>query len=589
VNPEAQRLLGYSLEELRVLRMGDLTAPLDWRGEEAVFADLIAGKRSSYQLEKSVLRKSREVVRVRGTTFAVPGEDGSIHLVVTMWEDVTQTHRAAKRLQEQAALLDIVPAAVMVLGLDDVVQHWSKGAERLYGWTATEVLGRNADRLLSREAAEELVERRRVIAANGAWEGTVRHVDRAGAAKLVESRVRVLRDEQGAVIARLVANIDVTERRRMEMHVTAAQRMESIGFVAAGAAHDFNNVLAPILMSASLLASETADPRVIELLSGIEGAAQRGAAIVRQLLFFARGEAGYRSLLAVKHIAEATVRLLHETFPRTIEVRCTVPDELAPVEGDATQLSQVLMTLCVHARDAMPDGGTLEICADNVTVEELYCSMHPGLRPGRFISLRVRDTGRGIPREQLTRVFEPYFMTGGLGLSVAYGVVREHGGTLTVTSEEGRGTTFNIMLPVLPEAGLTASKSPVADAPRGAGETVLVVDDEDLIRDLACKVLQHAGYRPITAHNGIEGVAEYARRPGEVAAVLMDINMPQMDGRTAIKILKALDPQARIILATGSLGMEKVSAQEELASFPRLCKPFGRGELLSLLHRVLHA
>lgn len=594
-NPHALEVLGYAKSAVGEHSLRDLALPEDWAEVSTLLNDVIDGRKSSFQQDRRLPQRDGEILWVRITTFGIPGEDGTIQMVVQMWEDISASRQAAIKLQEQAALLDLIPAAVVELDSQDTIVYWSAGAERLYGWSRDEAIGRRANIMTKAEPAEIVDERRRSLLERGEWEGCLDQVDQSGADRIVESRWRVFQPPGSEALSLLVINMDVTERKRLETQLTAAQRMESVGQLAAGIAHDFNNILAPIMMSASVLVDESGDAQTREMAKTIEKAGRRGAAVVRQLLSFARMDDRQRATVPVKHVIDASVRLLKEAFPRTITIASDVAEGLEPVGGDHDQLSRVLMSLCINARNAMPTGGTLTLTARNVIIDDLYCAMHPQLKAGHFVSIKVNDTGVGIPPDDLARILEPRpaggspGKLGGLGLAVAHEIVRDQGGALIVSSELNRGTTVELLLPVIEEEDNVRSSPEDSARLRGNGETILVVDDEEPIRTLVSQVLVTAGYQVIKAANGIEAVTEFARHPDTIQVVLMDLDMPRMDGRTAVHILREMDPNARIVIATGSLGLGKLAENEQLEAFPRLCKPFRREQLLSLLRELLTA
>jgi PAS domain S-box-containing protein len=528
---------------------------------------------------------------------------------------ITEGKRAEKQIQEQAALLELAQDAISVHGLDDRILFWNRSAERLYGWTAAEALGKKAGELLFRGgpgtsgASPTFEAAARAVREQGEWAGELRQVTRAGKEIVVESRWSLVRDEAGHPKARLVVSTDVTEKKRLEIQFLRAQRLESLGTLAGGIAHDINNVLTPILMGVGLLGMDLPRSERSAVLADLEASAQRGADMVQQILSFARGVDGQRVLLRLSHVITELERMVTRTFPKSIAVTVEVPPDLWPVAGDATQLYQMLMNLCVNSRDAMPDGGTLTITASNteegdpgagwrVAGTDLVNSVSspsPGSRHP-YVRLSVLDTGTGIPPDLLDKIFDPFFTTKehgkgtGLGLSTVLGIVKGHGGFVHVTSTVGTGTRVDAYLPAagMPrpsEAGKKTEKE-LSGPLRGRQELILVVDDELFIREITRKNLEAHGYRVLTARDGGEAVALYSRHGSEISAVLTDMMMPGMGGASTIRALRALNPAVRIIVVSG-LSVATECAEADVQGF--LAKPYKVERLLQTLGEVLRA
>ncbi len=385
---------------------------------------------------------------------------------------------------------------------------------------------------------------------------------------------------------------DVTEKKKLEEQFLRAQRMEAIGALASGIAHDLNNILAPMLMAATLLKAKLSEPRDQAMATIVENGAQRGAAIIRQLLMFSRGLAGARVNVQVRHLLNEMMHIVRETFPRNIEVERHGPAELWTVKADATQLHQVLMNLCVNARDAMPNGGMLSLSAENVRLNEQQAQFHPLARPGAYVVLTVADTGQGIPPDIIHRIFDPFFTTKpvgqgtGLGLSTVLGIVKSHDGFVTVSSEPGHGTAFKVYLPAA-DAPESKADTPELAAPAGRDELILLVDDEAPIREATREVLERNRYRIVSAANGEEGLRMFVEHRDSIQLVLTDIMMPVMGGIDMIRSVRILEPNIKIIAATG---LDEPNARGELAALgvtDILLKPFEPVGLLRTLRRAL--
>jgi PAS domain S-box-containing protein len=519
--------------------------------------------------------------------------DGKPYQYIAIRSDITERKRAEQQIHEQAALLDQAQDAILVRDLDQNILYWNKGAEKIYGWTAEEVVGKNAEELLFKDRSGQFDAAREAILQQGEWKGDMHQTRRDGTEIIVESRWTLVRDEQGQPKSILVINTDTTEKKRMESQFLRAQRMESIGTLAGGIAHDLNNVLSPILMAIDMLQLKTTDESSRKWLDVLRTNAERGGNMVRQVLSFARGVEGERVALQPKHLIKEIVKILKETLPKSIEINFRVPDDLWIISADATQMHQVLMNLCVNSRDAMPEGGSIWIKAENVFVDQNYARMHLEAKSGRYVVITVSDTGPGMTPEVQSRIFEPFFTTKemtkgtGLGLSTALTIVKSHGGFINVYSELHKGSQFTIYLPALDAPGLAEGEKTQTDLPAGNGELVLVVDDEESIREITRGTLETFGYKVMTASDGTEALAIYADHKNEIEVVLTDMVMPFMDGSATIRALQRMNPAVRIIAASG-LGTGQRAGEGALEGVSVfLNKPYTAERLLKTLAQVL--
>lgn len=515
--------------------------------------------------------------------------DGSFTGYIGSCIDVTQSKQAAEKIQEQAALLDVTTDAIFVRDLNNQILFWNKGAERLYGWQAQEVTSSNAIALLSKDLAQ-FEEAMKTVTSLGEWSGELSKVTKSGKKIIVESRWTLMRDRLGQPKSILCVDTDITEKKQLALQFLRAQRLESIGTLASGIAHDLNNVLAPILMTAQLLQMKIADERSQNLLKTLESNAKRGAALIKQVLSFARGVEGKHTTLQLRHLIAEIKQITKQTFPKSIEISTNIPSNLWSVTGDATQLDQVLMNLCVNARDAMPNGGSLRITAENISLDENYARMHLEAKVGTYIVITVADTGMGMPREIRERIFEPFFTTKelgkgtGLGLSTVVGIVKSHGGFVNVYSELERGTQFQVYLPAVE----TIESQAVGELEPGLGngELILVVDDEAAIRESTKTYLETYNYKVMTASDGIEAIAVYVQHRAQISLVVIDLMMPTMDGPTTIRTLQKLNPQVKIVAVSGLASNTQVaSAGNGVKAF--LSKPYTTQELLKTINELL--
>jgi two-component system, cell cycle sensor histidine kinase and response regulator CckA len=406
--------------------------------------------------------------------------------------------------------------------------------------------------------------------------------------------IRVEKDARGRTVKTRGANLDITERKSLESQLLRAQRMETVGTLASGVAHDLNNILTPMLMAAGLLRHKLVDESDRNVLTMMERNARRGASIIGQLLAFSRGVEGERAVIQVRHLIEEMVNIMRETFPRNIEIEHDEPTGLWNVLADATQIHQVIMNLCVNARDAMPAGGHLQLRAHNVQLGPEEARLHPLARPGAYLVLTVADSGHGIPPAIIDRIFDPFFTTkevgkgSGLGLSTVLGITKSHGGFVTVQSVPGKGATFQVYLPAEVETPATEKGGSTPPLPSGRGELILIVDDEESVREAARSILEKFSYEVVVAGNGDEALRVLRGQQGRVRLVLTDMVMPGLEGLALIRSLREQDPGVRIVACSGMDHQEKRAELEALGVGEVLAKPYTLSELLRVVDHALN-
>jgi signal transduction histidine kinase/ActR/RegA family two-component response regulator len=424
------------------------------------------------------------------------------------------------------------------------------------------------------------------------WKGELRQTNQAGAELIVESRWTLVYDSDNRPKSILLINTDVTEKKKLETQFFRSQRLENIGMLASGIAHDLNNVLSPIMMAVPMLRDCLSRPEDQYLLDTLGRSVRRGAELVGQILSFARGAEGENKIIQLKHLLADIETMVRETFPKNIRLQKNVDQELWTTRGNATQIHQVLLNLCVNARDAMPAGGTLTLLAKNGQIEEAHAGRHPEVKPGPCVVITVADTGMGIAPEMLEEIFEPFFTTKepgkgtGLGLATVRGILKNHGGFVEVRSEIGKGTQFEVWVPAIEKKITQTGEEKPVEMPSGGGELIMVVDDEEAIQQIARATLENYGYRVLSAINGVEAVTLYRRHGSEVKAVLLDSTMPLMDGAATLRVLRQIAPDVSILGVSGldsetgfSIGPDGVQAF--------LTKPYTAQELLVKLSAVL--
>jgi PAS domain S-box-containing protein len=562
-------------QTVRSLRDAVDSGASDWRAE---YRFICADGREAWVMDRGyVIRDARgEPLRVVGGMT-----------------DLTERKRAELARAWQAELLDQTLDAILVERLDGVVRYWNRSAAALFGLGQAQVVGQKLRELLALDH-DALDAIRAQVMVRGFWAGEV-VLPRAGGRELVlDTRWRLLRDEAGQPEELLVVATDVSERKQIELQYLRAQRLESVGTLAGGIAHDLNNILTPIMMSASLLRMELQDAEQLELVSDIASAAQRGAEIIQQILSFARGAEGRRAPLDPGMLLRDVARIGRESFMRTIEILAEVPDALPAVLGDATQLHQVLLNLMINARDAMPDGGTLTLSAEPVHLDARYVEGHPDARCGDYIVISVSDTGTGIEANIRDRIFEPFFTTkpigqgSGLGLTTVMAIIKGHEGFIHLYTEVDRGTTFKIYLPAVASDAPLRENTP-KPLPRGSGELILLVDDEPAILGTTRQMLEAFGYRVLVAADGAEALGTYAANKDRIAIVLTDVMMPFMDGIAMARAMLRMNPQARIIAASGLNAHGTTARLLDVGVRHFLPKPFTADTLLTVLREVIEA
>jgi PAS domain S-box-containing protein len=499
---------------------------------------------------------------------------------------------AEEKIIEQAALLDKSADAILVIDLNNRCTYWNASAEALYGWPAQEVYGKTADQIVFRD--RPYFERAKALTLQrGEFSDQSCQIGKGEKPVTVETRWTLVRDDEGRPKSILIVSTDISERKKIEEQFLRTQRMESIGTLAGGIAHDLNNVLAPIMMSVEMLKEKFKDENSRRMLGILETSARRGAGMVKQVLTFARGVDGERILLQPKHLIKDISKIIHDTFPKTIQLKLNISESLWSILGDATQLHQVLLNLAVNARDAMPNGGTLSIIAENCVVEDGVDPPAPGIMPGYYTLIKVSDNGTGIPPEVLEKIWEPFFTTKamgkgtGLGLSTVLGILRSHNGVVAVQTETNKGTTFFIYLPAQDSAGSSPVEEGPKELPVGNGELILAIDDEASILRMTQETLETFGYRVVTARDGTEAVAAFTAHRDEIRGVITDLLMPHMDGPSTIRVLRKLDPNVKVIAASGLVEAEKLKDVTGLESIPFLMKPYTAEKLLTTLQQLL--
>ncbi len=521
--------------------------------------------------------------------------------VAVYLRDVTEAELLRQELVDKTAelaaqdsMFEEANAAMIMRDLDGTIRSWNAAAMHLYGWTREEAVGRGARELLY--AAPAQYDRALDVALrDGGWSGELQQINKSGALLNVRSTWTVVRDKQGQPESISTINSDITEQRRHDELESRAERMDSLGTLASGIAHDLNNVLAPVLMAVQLLTPDETDPARLQILKSTELAVKRGADMVRQVLSFARGTSGQSLEIDFADVLAELESI--ESSGNGSRIRFDVAQELWPVTGDPTQLLQVLMNLVTNARDASPDGGTVSVRVRNLTLADEYSTVSHIAPPGDYVQIEVEDDGEGMSPAVLRRIFEPFYTTKlagsgtGLGLSTSLAIVRGHGGYMQAYSEPGQGSIFRVHLPALrnrPRAKVSSSTVGVEPEPRGDNQLVLIVDDEPAMRMMARLVLEAHGYRTAVAGNGAEALEFIESGREDIDVVLTDIAMPVMDGAAMAAYLKGNHPSIPVIGMSGLTANSDVARETGSGVDYFVAKPFTSSQILRTVFEALN-
>ena len=517
----------------------------------------------------------------------------AIHQALRNAAERVRLNQAEAIIREQGALLDKAQDAIIVCNMKRSIIYWNQGAERIYGWSAAEVMGKDIRELLFHgDIPPEAKEAAKHMDKGDEWIGELPEFTKDGRTVIVQVRVTLIRDERGHKKSLLIINTDITEKKNYETQLLRAQRMESLGTLAGGIAHDLNNALAPIIIGAQLLKEDKGNVERDKILDMICASANRGADMVRQILSFARGAKPQTQQIPVRQLINEMVKIVRNTFPKSISISVRTGGRLWDVSGDATELHQIILNLCVNARDAMPQGGTLTLHAENQTLNTGAKNLPPDMPSGNYVMLAVTDTGTGIPPEVLPRIFEPFFSTKtsdqgtGLGLSTVANIIKHHNGFIQVQSEISHGTEFQIYLPATPTA--EPASPPQAALPVGHGELILVMDDEAAVRQMTQTTLENFGYQVVTAICGLTGITTFVEHRQEIKLLVSDTDMPIMGGLAAINVIQKIAPEIPIIIASGSKHDPDSYKRINTKHLTALDKPYTVEQLLRTVAKALN-
>lgn len=592
VNQAFCTLTGHAYEELLQKTIFDLLCRVEREAIRLNWNGIV--DRSIGQSETSVRKEDGQLLMLK-MTFLHPTCTHS-KVICVFCKDITEEIEQKQMMRLQTHALSTAANAVVITDVDARIIWVNRAFTTFTGFTPDEAIGGFPGQLLKSGRHTEAFYREmwQTVTRGEVWQGELINRRKDGTLYPEEMTITPLFDEEGAISHYIAIKQDLTKRKELEQLFLRSQRMESIGTLAGGIAHDLNNVLSPIVMSADLLIMQTEDERTREMLMMIKEGAKRGADIIRQLLTFARGEEEELAELQLRHLLKNLVKVYRETFPKNIVLEERLSPDVLPVMGEATQLHQVFTNLLINARDAMPEGGDLLIEAENIVVDSQWAELHPHARAGHFVRIRIQDQGTGIPESLHQKIFDSFFTTKpigkgtGLGLSTVLTIVKAHKGFVLLQSTEHVGTTFDVYIPVCPDQHLDLEEQKEEEIPMGSGEQLLVIDDEESICFMLRGTLASLGYNVAIATSGADGLKWVEENPGACQLILLDMMMPGIDGAEVVKRLKSMKCDAKILIMSGMVSEEKLLETGVDLKSAFLSKPFTIVELAKKIQLQLN-
>jgi PAS domain S-box-containing protein len=598
------RLTGWKREEIIGHTWFDKFLPESAAEVKKLFLDGIGSGNIPSHYQNPIQTRTGELREILWNNTLLRDAAGNIVGTASIGEDVTERSRAEAALRaSEARFRELAENIQEVFWIADAETNrviyvspayaaiWGRSCQSLYesprAWLEA-ICPEDRDRVLLAVQTKQ---------APGKYDEEYRILRPDGSERWIRDRAFPVRDAGGRIQRFVGVAQDITESKNLQAQFLHAQRLESIGMLAAGIAHDLNNVLAPIVFAAPMLRESLSTARDLKILDTLERSAGRGAGLVKQILGFAQSTTGEFRPTQVKHLAQDIINVIEETFPKTIQIQHQIPKNLWPVLGDATQIHQILLNLCVNARDAMPTGGTLGLIVANRHLDVEQAKTLPGARPGAWLVVEVTDTGTGIAPDILAQIWDPFFTTKpagkgtGLGLSTVRSLVAGHHGFVTLDTQLGRGTSFRVFLPAIQEDVEHHGRTPALGTPPGNGELILVVDDDTAVRETVASVLVKQRYRVLTAADGVEALDHFTAHSQEIALVISDVDMPRLGGIALAGILAQFRPELRLLVISGMALADPGDSQDEPTkkwTHPFLLKPFSHQMLVNSVHELLH-
>ena len=556
---------------------------------------IIANKELAFQNKEKEKRAAELIIANKELAFQnEEKEKRAAELIIANKELAFQNEEKEKRVSEYQALFNSSPDGVIVVNGSGEIINTNLQIHSLFGYTKQELIGKSIEFLIPDRFRNHQTLRRDYTSKPQArpmglgMQLFARRKD--GTEFSVEIVLSPIQMESN-----IIATVrDITEKKKLEQQFLRTQRMESVGTLASGIAHDLNNILGPIILALRFLRKTFSDEQNMKMLKMLEDTAMRGADLVKQVLTFARGQEGERTPIQIRHTINDLKKFMQEAFSSDIIIEVNVPNDLWPINADPTQIHQVLLNLAVNARDALSHGGTITISAENLTLDENYAAMNLDAKPGQYILVSVTDSGSGIPPEIQEKIFEPFFTTKepgkgtGLGLATVFSIVKSHGGFIKLYSEIGKGTNFRLYFPAIIGEKIKEQQALYIESLEGHGEWILLVDDEYVIREVSKLTLESNGYNVLLAADGIEAIGLFAQNRDKIDLVITDMNMPNMNGPTLIRTLQKMKPSLPIIGASGLTDKTKLDEVGDLNISSFLSKPYTAEKLLEVISELRH-
>ena len=593
ISPAFERIWGRSVESLYVNpeKWPEFILPEDRERVTHAF-DGLTETNSTLDIEYRIVRPGGEIrwVHVRG--FQV--RDGSERLIrhIGIVSDITERKQAEKRIVLLAHTLESIAECVSVTDLNDIVLFVNGAFQKTYGYTEQEIVGQNIRMIRSTDAPQPDARDIFESSPKGAWSGELINRAKDGREFPVSLKTSGVRDEHGEVVALVGVATDITDQKMLQRQLLQSQWAESIGTLAGGIAHDFNNILGIILGYTFLIEKHKSDAQqVSENLAAVNQAVQRGASLVSQILTFARKADVSFEPVSLPDLARELVSMLQQTLPKTILFRTVIPKDIPFLLADRAQMHQVLLNLCLNARDAMPNGGPITIAMEKQSGDQVK-QQFPSANQEWYVCMSVADSGEGMNKSTRKRIFDPFFTTKpkgkgtGLGLSVVYGIVESHQGFINVESSVGHGTTFRLYFPV-PSIDVMRVEPQPSLFDTGGKETILLVEDEAFLLETMIYVLESKGYQVLVAHDGAEGVEAYKKESHRINLVFTDMGLPAMTGLEVFKRLKEINPSVKVVFASGFFDPDTKSQLLERGAKNFLQKPFTADQVLRMVRTAL--
>jgi PAS domain S-box-containing protein len=598
-SPRVWDLLGYRPEEVIGRTPFEFMPEGEVQRVRALYEGFAAARQPFVMLENTNRHRDGRLIVLESSGVPIPSPDGTLLGYRGMDRDITQRKAAEEQVRKLARAVEQSPVSIVITDREGHIEFVNPRFSQVTGYSHAEALGQNARVLESGEpGAEGYRELWASTSGGNEWRGEFHNKRKDGKQYWESASISPIRDSAGEITHFIAVKEDITEQKLTAAKLLRAQRVETIGSLASGIAHDLNNILTPIVICTPMLLEDDTPEGRQAMVQTIANSAQRAVDIVKQLLSFARGKEGRKGPVQLRHYIRDLSKMARETFPRSIKIAEQCPSDLWPVLADTTQMHQVLLNLCVNARDAMPAGGTLSLQAENVTLTPTDLAGQPAAKPGAYVRLQVTDTGTGIPEAVQPHIFELFFTTKGeeqgtgLGLTTVQGIVKEHQGFISFKTSPGQGTTFEVLLPAATEGAPAVTTTPDGKViPRGHGELILIVDDEPNICQATRITLERYGYRVLVAQDGVEALALFGAHQHEVRAVVTDFMMPLMDGVALCRTLRQISPGTHLIVSSGGLfGQKGDAALKEFAAIgiPHILhKPHNTSVLLQTLSEAL--